>query len=620
MDGRAQSALGRAREYFVDRGSVSASGIVRPEIVDSWERSRRAGVDATHLDLPYEPDLDFDGSLANCARPVLDDLAERLSGMSVAVVLTDADGRVLERRVGEGELQRRLDAISLAPGFSYAEEFAGTNGVGTSLEGAIPALVVGAEHFSERLQAFACAGAPVRGPDGALAGILDVTCLRSEANDLMRFLAQQAATDIEDVLRERGGVGIRRVMAAFRATCARTRGPVLALTDDLVMANRAARALSPLDQDRVTMRALELGETARPHQDRVLLADGPARLMITPVPAERPVGVVVEVVPSRSSLRLAGREDAPPERPDMPAPPGPALPGPSSSVSTWAPPAPAADRPLPGLPGDSRPWRSVAAALRTAAAAARSTVVLGEPGTGKTAAVRAVHGETRSCARWVAVDGTDPEAAVTLAGYAAEASTDGAGPVTVVVRHTEALDEAGAGALTALLGEVPSTWWVVGLITAERAPEEGPVSGVLAGFATSVLVEPLRRRPDDVPVIAAALLARLAPSRRARCTPETAALLTGARWPGNVTQLSGVLRRALAARPAGDIEPGDLPADFASGTRRRLTPLESAERDLIVSALVEANGNRKQAAAALGIGRATLYRRLRAFGISDVGR
>ncbi len=39
-----------------------------------------------------------------------------------------------------------------------------------------------------------------------------------------------------------------------------------------------------------------------------------------------------------------------------------------------------------------------------------------------------------------------------------------------------------------------------------------------------------------------------------------------------------------------------------------------------MSALVEANGNRSQAAAVLGIGRATLYRRLRAFGITDVGR
>jgi len=626
MDRRSLRDLGRAREHFVDRGTVDAHGVVRPEIVDSWERSRRAGVDASQLALPYEPDLDFDGSLANCARPVLDDLAERLSGMSVAVVLTDADGRVLERRVGEGELQRRLDAISLAPGFSYAEEFAGTNGVGTALEGAVPALVVGAEHFSERLQAFACAGAPVRGPDGALAGILDVTCLRSEANDLMRFVAQQAATDIEDVLRERGGAGVRRLMAAFRSTCARTRGPVLALTDDLVMANRAARSLSGADQDRVARRAVERGHPARPRQDRVLLADGPARLLITPVPPGRPAGVVVEVVRSRSSLRLAGREDLPP-----PASLSVPSRGDAPTISVTA-----GDRPLPGLAGTSRAWRSAAAALRAAAGSARSTVVLGEPGTGKASAVRAVHGEVRPCARWITVDGTDPEAAVVLAGYAAEASTAasdgsggsdrpggsvGPGPATVVVRHTEALDAAGTGALTALLGEVPSSWWVVGLVSADRAPEEGAVGAVLAGFATSVVVEPLRRRPDDVPLIAAALLARLAPSRRARCTPETAALLAGARWPGNVTQLADVLRRALAARPAGDVEPSDLPAELVvHGTRRRLTPLETAERDLIVSALLEAGGNRSAAAAALGMGRATLYRRLRAFGITDVGR
>ncbi len=626
MDRRADGALGRAREHFVDRGAVHTRGVVRPEIVDSWERSRRAGVDATQLALPYVADLDFDGSLANCARPVLDDLAERLSGMSVAVVLTDADGRVLERRVGEGELQRRLDAISLAPGFSYAEEFAGTNGVGTALEGAMPALVVGAEHFSERLQAFACAGAPVCGPDGTLAGILDVTCLRAEANDLMRFLAQQAATDIEDVMRERGGTGVRRLMAAFRSTCARSRGPVLALTDDLVMANRAARALSGADQDRVARRAAERGDTARPRQDRVLLADGPARLVITPVPAGRPAGVVVEVVPSRSSLRLAGRDDPP--SPTLLSIPSSARGNAGDPPAAPASPIAVSERPLPGLAGASRSWRSAAAALRAAAGSARSTVVVGEPGTGKAAAVRAVHGELRPGARWITVDGSDPDAAVVLAGYAAEASTTRApgapgGPraATVVVRHTEALDEAGTGALAALLAEVPPSWWVVGLVSAERAPEEGAVGRVLAGFARSVVIEPLRRRPDDVPLLATALLARLAPSRRARCTTETTALLAGARWPGNVTQLADVLRRALAARPAGDVEPADLPAELVvHGTRRRLTPLETAERDLIVSALLEAGGNRSAAAAALGMGRATLYRRLRAFGITDVGR
>ena len=144
---------------------------------------------------------------------------------------------------------------------------------------------------------------------------------------------------------------------------------------------------------------------------------------------------------------------------------------------------------------------------------------------------------------------------------------------------------------------------------------------MLAGFATSVLVDPLRRRPEDVPLLATALLARLAPSRRAGCTPEAAALLAGARWPGNVTQLADVLRRALAARPAGDITPADLPGEFA--VSRHPAPSHPARGRGARPHRVRAGrggGNRSQAAAALGIGRATLYRRLRAFGITDVGR
>ena len=97
-------------------------------------------------------------------------------------------------------------------------------------------------------------------------------------------------------------------------------------------------------------------------------------------------------------------------------------------------------------------------------------------------------------------------------------------------------------------------------------------------------------------------------------------MLTGARWPGNVTELAEAVRTALAARPTGDIEPHDLPRDLAGRARRRLSPLEALERDCIVSALEEAGGNRSRAAEALGIGRATLYRRLRAFGLQDVGR
>jgi sigma-54 dependent transcriptional regulator, acetoin dehydrogenase operon transcriptional activator AcoR len=600
MFGRTGPGVDRARERFLGDGTLDERGVVRPEIVQSWERSRRAGVDADHLALPYDPDLDFEGSLVHCARPVLDDLTERLSGMAVAVVLSDADGNVLDRRVGEGELRRRLDAIQLAPGFSYAEEFAGTNGVGTALEGSASAMVIGAEHFTDRLRSFACAGAPVYRPGGALAGILDVTCLAAEANDLMRYLALQTAKDIEEVLRERGSAGARAVMAAFRAASQRATGPVLALAEDFVIANRAAHeVLDAADRDIVARHAAE-HRRDDPAEERVLLGDGPVRLLFTPAPTHRPAGVIVEVVPSASTLRLAGG--------------GGTVTAPRPAPATT--PAPA--RPLVGLAGTSRSWRTTSAALRSAAAGVRSTVVLGETGVGKAVAVRAAHREVRPAARHVVVDAESQDATAELAALPDALGTDAA---TVVVRRVEALDAAGAAALGRLLDAATPNVWVAALVTGEEVGQGRPVHDVLGRFHGSLTIEPLRRRPEDVTPIVDAVLAKLAPGRRVRCTPEAMALLGGARWPGNVAQVEDVLRRALVARPAGDLEAGDLPAEVAvHGTRRRLTPLESAERDLIVGALIEARGNRVKAAAALGMGRATLYRRLRAFGLTDVGR
>jgi sigma-54 dependent transcriptional regulator, acetoin dehydrogenase operon transcriptional activator AcoR len=600
MFGRTGPGVDRARERFLGDGTLDERGVVRPEIVQSWERSRRAGVDADHLALPYDPDLDFEGSLVHCARPVLDDLTERLSGMAVAVVLSDADGNVLDRRVGEGELRRRLDAIQLAPGFSYAEEFAGTNGVGTALEGSASAMVIGAEHFTDRLRSFACAGAPVYRPGGALAGILDVTCLAAEANDLMRYLALQTAKDIEEVLRERGSAGARAVMAAFRAASQRATGPVLALAEDFVIANRAAHeVLDAADRDIVARHAAE-HRRDDPAEERVLLGDGPVRLLFTPAPTHRPAGVIVEVVPSASTLRLAGG--------------GATVTAPRPAPATT--PAPA--RPLVGLAGTSRSWRTTSAALRSAAAGVRSTVVLGETGVGKAVAVRAAHREVRPAARHVVVDAESQDATAELAALPDALGTDAA---TVVVRRVEALDAAGAAALGRLLDAATPNVWVAALVTGEEVGQGRPVHDVLGRFHGSLTIEPLRRRPEDVTPIVEAVLAKLAPGRRVRCTPEAMALLGGARWPGNVAQVEDVLRRALVARPAGDLEAGDLPAEVAvHGTRRRLTPLESAERDLIVGALIEARGNRVKAAAALGMGRATLYRRLRAFGLTDVGR
>ena len=92
-------------------------------------------------------------------------------------------------------------------------------------------------------------------------------------------------------------------------------------------------------------------------------------------------------------------------------------------------------------------------------------------------------------------------------------------------------------------------------------------------------------------------------------------LLLRSTWPGNVQQVLDTLRWVLKHQRTGVITPADLPPELQSLSRRRLTTLESLERDAIVMALGDAHGNKAGAARSLGMSRATIYRKVREYGI-----
>jgi transcriptional regulator of acetoin/glycerol metabolism len=85
-------------------------------------------------------------------------------------------------------------------------------------------------------------------------------------------------------------------------------------------------------------------------------------------------------------------------------------------------------------------------------------------------------------------------------------------------------------------------------------------------------------------------------------------------WPGNLAELDttvgGLARRARG----GIVEADDLPEELRH-PRRAHSLMESAEREAVAAALRAAHGNRSRAAGALGIGRTTLYRKMREFGL-----
>jgi two-component system response regulator HydG len=146
-----------------------------------------------------------------------------------------------------------------------------------------------------------------------------------------------------------------------------------------------------------------------------------------------------------------------------------------------------------------------------------------------------------------------------------------------------------------------------------------------------IRVPPLRRRGDDVMLLARHFLEQ---ERRARgredlqgFSDEARGALLGHGWPGNVRELQNAIQRVVALAEGPLVEAADLPENVRGGGRPAVTSvpvpadatLDEAERLLILHALDATGGNKKEAAARLGIGQATLYRKLAQYQERDTG-
>ena len=132
-----------------------------------------------------------------------------------------------------------------------------------------------------------------------------------------------------------------------------------------------------------------------------------------------------------------------------------------------------------------------------------------------------------------------------------------------------------------------------------------------------VQLTPLRQQPDVIPELVESILRDLGVHYTVRFTPAALEALAANQWDGNVRELHAVVTQAVSRRSAGDITCADLPEQYRHrSTRHRLTPMEQAKRTTIIDALSRAHGDKKRAAALLGISRTTLYSALRTYDIT----
>ena len=359
--------LARARERFLTAEPIEP-GQVRDTILASWRRSRQWHVAADRIDLSYVRDPDLDTPLTRTALPVLQNLRENLEGEPVSVILADAHGVALSRLTADRDLERYLDSVQLAPGFSYAEEFVGTNGIGTALETGQAVHVFGHEHYAEPLEDLACAAVPIRHPiSGTGIGAVNLAGWRKDAARLLIALAQSTAGQITQALLNDSSAGEFELLQEYLRACRHTGGFVFALTSDMVLMNDHARhALDPGDQAALLGHAAEALADGHPGSVDVELPTGArARMQCRPLRGKggrRLAGGVVHVNLAEPASR------------------------PAAAAGTGS----QAHRLGPGLVGSGPLWLRGCRQVDAACAAGEWLSLGGEPGTGKLALLRAV--------------------------------------------------------------------------------------------------------------------------------------------------------------------------------------------------------------------------------------
>jgi DNA-binding NtrC family response regulator len=141
----------------------------------------------------------------------------------------------------------------------------------------------------------------------------------------------------------------------------------------------------------------------------------------------------------------------------------------------------------------------------------------------------------------------------------------------------------------------------------------------------SIKLPPLRDRKNDIPLLVQHFIDRYAGSSGdiRNISYDAMSRLMSYGWPGNVRELENCIQRALALGSPPEIQVRDLPSNLLyslqnESGKRRFSTLREMERDAIRRALEVTGGDRLRAAKLLGIGKTTVYRKIKEYDLEDI--
>jgi sigma-54 dependent transcriptional regulator, acetoin dehydrogenase operon transcriptional activator AcoR len=426
-------------------------------------------------------------------------------------------------------------------------------------------------------------------------------------------LVRSAAHDIERNLLIDRSQCQQALFESFVRTDARSRGAVMAIGGAVVMANTLAQGLlTPVEQATIQDHARHLMSRQDRAVDQLELTTGKVvRIKGTRVVVGNDIaGMVIEIIliAEGGTLPAPGQTVAELPVPTLTMNGGASLNLPLLLTAST----------LSGS-GQSPLWKRACNDIATASSQHHALLVMGETGTGKFSLLAEVYHRVNPRGRSLLIDAVD------ISPYfyddaedALEATTQ---PTLYIFRNIDALSTDGVEELNKFLlalADSDRPVYLAATLSDANLDSDLPFRDLLVHFQQAVTVPPLRHRTEDIAMVVSQVLNKISQGRQTRVGPAAMRVISRYSWPRNITQLEEALTAALLRRPVGDIQPEDLPGYCHDSARRQLTGMEALERDAIVNALRDADGNRVQAAATLGIARSSLYRKLKSFGITTI--
>jgi transcriptional regulator of acetoin/glycerol metabolism len=203
-----QARIAQARELvFQGQNSLLSAGWgsgVSAGIAQSWQRC---------LSMGLQPDqaVEFEAisaqqmrrvqeasrPLVQAAQPVLVELARAIADIRFFAILTNAEGIVVDVH-GPVDRQDRRAGVIARVGVDLSEKAVGTTAISAALTELQPVWLHRGEHFFQNNSVYSCAGAPVFGPDGLCAGMLDLTGIETTERPALKHLVRRSARSIEN--------------------------------------------------------------------------------------------------------------------------------------------------------------------------------------------------------------------------------------------------------------------------------------------------------------------------------------------------------------------------------------------------------------------------------------